>query len=93
MAAPVIDSVTPASATLAPGQFVDVVVAAHDPDSASGIGTFPVTDGQGNMTTATVNLTIDDPISFGVGSSALNVTIQRLTPAATNPATYRITAN
>ena len=92
MAAPVIDSVSPASVNLAPGQFADVVVTAHDPDSASGTGSFAVTDGQGNTSNATVAITITDPLTFGAGSSNVpGVTVQKIASTATT-ATYRIQA-
>jgi hypothetical protein len=95
MAAPVIDSVTPPNATLSPGQFIDVVVAAHDPDSASGSVKFPVADTQGNTTEASILLVLNDPLTFSpaLNPNGLNVTIQRITAAAVNPATYRVTAN
>ncbi|MGH8950148.1 MAG: hypothetical protein ACRDX9_01875 [Acidimicrobiia bacterium] len=93
MAAPVIDSVTPLSASLSPGGFVDVVVVARDPDSASGSVTFPVTDTQGNETLASIDLTLDDALSFGAAQNpdALAVTVQQIDVSATS-ATYRITA-
>lgn len=93
MAAPVIDSVTPASITLAPGGTADVVVTAHDPDQSSGTGTITVTDGQGNTTPVTVALTVNDPLTFSAGSvsGASNVTVQRIA-VTPNSATYRFVA-
>jgi len=99
MAAPIIDSVTPASAALSPGQFVDVVVVAHDPDSASGAVAFPVSDGQGNTVLASIVLTLDDPLTFGAAQNpdSLAVTVSGpvvgTDPTTGHPsATYRITA-
>jgi hypothetical protein len=95
MAAPIIDSVTPASASLSPGAFVDVTIAAHDPDSASGSVVFPVTDSQGNRTDASIALTLLDVLSWEVAENpnALAVTVQRLTGLNVTPAVYRVTAN
>jgi hypothetical protein len=94
MAAPVIDSVTPPSANLVPGQFVDVTIAAHDPDSASGSVVFPVTDSQGNRTEAAIALTLLDQLSWEVAENpnGLAVTVQRLTALSVTPAVYRVTA-
>jgi hypothetical protein len=94
MAAPVIESVTPASADLSPGQFVDVVVVAHDPDSASGAVQFPVSDSQGNTTLASIALILDDPLTFGEAQNpdSLAVTVQLIAPPTATSATYRITA-
>lgn len=92
MAAPVIDSVEPAEASLNPGDFVDVEVFAHDPDSASGSVLFPVVDGQGNTSLASINLSIDDPLTFGEGqANGMSVTVQKISNTATS-AVYRITA-
>lgn len=92
MAAPVIDSVTPPSASLAPGAFVDVVVTAHDPDSAAGSVTFPVTDSTGLVTNAHLDLTINDTLTFGpADAGGLNVTVQKIASTPTS-ATYRVTA-
>lgn len=99
MAAPIIDSVVPSSASLVPGEFVDVVVEAHDPDSASGSVDFPVTDSQGNTVTASVSLVLNDPLSFGaaLNPSGLAVTVTKIAegphPVTGNPsATYRVQA-
>jgi methionine-rich copper-binding protein CopC len=93
MATPVIDSVTPPTASLSPGQFVDVDVVAHDPDSASGNVTFPVADSQGNTTPATIVLTLDDPLTFGeaLNPDGLAVTVAKIASSPTQ-ATYRVTA-
>lgn len=91
MAAPVISTVLD-PITLAPGGTIDVTIEAHDPDSANGSVSFPVTDGQGNTSTATVQLTLDDPIVFGDAVvSGVSVTVQRIATTATS-ATYRISA-
>ncbi|MDR5698152.1 MAG: hypothetical protein QN162_14655 [Armatimonadota bacterium] len=93
MAAPVIDAVTPSSVTLSPGQFVDVVVQAHDPDSREGNVEFPVRDMQGNEAIARIALRIDDPLTFGDARNpdGLSVQVQRISASPTS-ATYRITA-
>ncbi len=93
MAAPVIDSVTPANVVLHPGEFADVVVVAHDPDSASGSVQFPVTDSAGNQTLATVDLRLDDPLTFGeaIVDPGLNATVQQIA-AEPGQAVYRVTA-
>jgi hypothetical protein len=64
MAAPIIDSVTPAQVALNPGQFQDVTIVAHDPDSGTGSGTVDVNDSQGNTTPVGIVLTVNDPLSF-----------------------------
>lgn len=93
MAAPVVDSITPASLTLAPGQFADVTIVAHDPDSGTGSVDFPVTDAGGVTTSAHIDLRLNDPITFGTAVvSGVAVTVQRITPAGQSPATYRIQA-
>lgn len=93
MAAPVIDSVVPASASLNPGGFVDVVVSAHDPDSASGSVLFPVADQQGNVVQAFIDLVLEDPLVFGAAENpdGLAVVVQQIDVQA-NQATYRIQA-
>ncbi len=92
MAAPIIDSVSPSSVTLNPGEFTDVVVTAHDPDSANGAGTIEVTDSQGNVRPVIVGLVVDDPLTFGAGSTNLpGVTVQKIAETPTS-ATYRFTA-
>lgn len=100
MAAPVIDSTTPSSAALSPGEFVDVTVVAHDPDSASGNVEFPVSDTQGNTVQASISLVLDDPLTFGtaLNPDGLSVTVQKISdgtdPVTGHPqAVYRITAN
>jgi hypothetical protein len=95
MTAPVILSVTPASASLSPGEFVDVTIDAFDPDSANGSVVFPVTDSQGNRTDALIDLTLLDPLSWEVAENpnALAVTVARLTALGVTPAVYRVTAN
>lgn len=93
MASPIVDSITPASVTLAPGQFADVTITAHDPDSGSGTADIPITDGASNAVTAHVSITIADPILFGAATvNGVAVTATRITPAGVSPATYRIQA-
>jgi NAD(P)H-flavin reductase len=99
MASPVIDSTSPESAALSPGQFVDVTVVAHDPDSASGSVQFPISDSAGNQALAAISLVVDDPLTFGVAENpdGLAVTVTGPTigvdPATGHPSgTYRITA-
>lgn len=93
MAAPILDSITPASVTLAPGQFADVTISAHDPDSGTGTADIPITDSAGTAVVAHVDIRIADPITFGTAVvNGVAVTVQRITPANVSPATYRITA-
>ena len=92
MAAPVIESVVPASVALTPGASVDVVITASDPDQASGTGVIPVTDGQGNTTPVNVAITVTDPLTFGTATDdVLGVTVTKVAETATT-ATYRFTA-
>ena len=92
MAAPVVDSVVPASLSLAPGQFADVVVTAHDPDSATGTVTVQVTDAGGSSVTGTAALTLNDPLTFGAGSTDVpGVTVTKIASTPTT-ATYRVQA-
>lgn len=91
MAAPVV-SASPTSVTLNPGQFADVVITATDPDSTSGTGTFPVTDSQGNTSSATVSITISDPLTFGTATTDVSgVAVTKLSETA-GSATYRVQA-
>lgn len=94
MAAPVIDSITPANVTLAPGQFADVTITAHDPDSGTGTGDIPIIDAAGNKTDAHIAITILDPLTFGDATvtGLTGVTVTRITPAGQSPATYRVQA-
>lgn len=92
MAAPVVDSVTPSALNLTPGQFADVVFVAHDPDSASGVGTVDIADTQGNVTQAVVTIVVDDPLTFtDAGVDLPNVTSQVIEVTSTS-VTVRYTA-
>lgn len=94
MAAPVIDSVVPSSLHLNPGQFADVVITAHDPDSKTGDITFAVRDSQGNTSNVKQNLVIEDPLEFilyNIASALDGVTVQRIEETATT-STWRVTA-
>ena len=93
MAAPIIDSVNPSVWQLLPGEQVDVTVIAHDPDSANGLVTFPVVDGTGNITSATIDLRIEDQLTFGPAEvpAGLSVSVQQISATGTS-AVYRITA-
>ena len=92
MAAPVIESVTPASVTLAPGESQDVVIVASDPDSATGSGTVDVNDSTGNTTVVVVALTVEDILSFvDQGVDVAGVTSQIIATSATS-VTVRYTA-
>jgi len=71
MAAPVITSVTPSSATLAPGESVTFTVAASDADSGAFQVTVVITDPQGNQSqTATVPVTFQNPLALSVAPPA-----------------------
>lgn len=92
MAAPVV-TVSPPVASLNPGDQLDVLVEATDPDSLTGSVVFPVSDGQGNTVNASIDLTVEDPLTFGDAENpdGLSVTIQKIASGPTT-ATYRITA-
>lgn len=92
MAAPVIESVVPASVALTPGASVDVVITASDPDQASGSEVIDVTDGQGNVTPVTVTVVVNDPLTFGDATDNVpGVTVTKIASTPTT-ATYRFTA-
>jgi hypothetical protein len=92
MAAPIVDSIVPASITLSPGEFADVVITAHDPDSGSGVGSIDITDQQGNTTVVGVALTLEDALVFtDLGSDIPTITSQVIDVTATT-ITVRYTA-
>ncbi len=92
MAAPLVTA-TPASVSLNPGGFIDVVVSAVDPDSATGTATVSVSDSQGNVTPVVVNIVIDDPLTFDPIAviAGVSVVVTQIDVTATS-ATYRIQA-
>lgn len=64
MASPVV-SVTPLGPlTIAAGARQQFDVTASDPDTRSGLVTFPVSDGQGNSTPVTVSVIVSDPLTY-----------------------------
>jgi hypothetical protein len=65
---PVIDSVTPSTATPTPGTLVKVVVAAHDADARSVTTGFNVVDGSGNATPVQVTTVVGDPVRIDPAS-------------------------
>jgi hypothetical protein len=67
MASPVIDSVSP------PGP-LNLTIAAHDPDTKTGASTFTVTDAEGNATQVTVNLTVNDPLTYSATTNVGTIT-------------------
>jgi 6-phosphogluconolactonase (cycloisomerase 2 family) len=75
MASPVIDSVSPPGPlNLTPGQSVVFTIAAHDPDTKTGASTFTVTDAEGNATQVTVNLTVNDPLTYSATTNVGTIT-------------------
>ena len=64
MAAPIIDSITVSPLTVQPGQAFVVMISAHDPDALTGTLRGVVTDSQGNISSATVDIMIQDPLTF-----------------------------
>lgn len=81
MAAPVIDSVTPAGPlTLSPGQRVQFDLAAHDPDNKSGATTFTVTDGSGNASPISVAVQVSDPLTYSAVTTVGTVTQDAVVP-------------
>ena len=64
MANPIIDSIIANPTMVNPGQSFVVTITAHDPDAMVGTLEGVVTDSQGNVSRATVDIMIQDPLTF-----------------------------
>lgn len=68
MAAPIIDSVAFAPATVQPGQSTVLTVLAHDPDTQTVLVQGTVQDSQGNVQPFNGALDVGDPLTYAITS-------------------------
>lgn len=86
MATPVIDSIAASPNNVPPGGAFVVSIVAHDPDSLSGRLTGRVVDSAGNSVDATVDIQINDVLSYVLlDSDNVGFTI---TPRAGQPGVF-----
>lgn len=80
MALPIIDAITAAPSTVAPGGRFVVTIVAHDPDARVGTLTGTVTDASGSAAQASAVVTISDPLTYALSGAGFTITARAGSP-------------